>query len=88
MLGEIGCRAANLAENTGSTANCLFWRTHLGTYVHAISGLSGHAWGAHGVPSKRPDGVRVAGREMGPPLWVDVFTLKTVNTAVRYPSQS
>ena len=24
---------------------------------------------------------------MGPPLWADVFTLKTVNTAVQYPSQ-
>ena len=24
VLGEIGCRAANLAENTGNTANCLF----------------------------------------------------------------
>ena len=24
---------------------------------------------------------------MGPPLWADVFTLKSVNTAVRYPSQ-
>ena len=41
VLGEIGCRAANLAENTGNTANCLFWRTHLGTSVPAISGLSG-----------------------------------------------
>ena len=25
---------------------------------------------------------------MGPPLWADVFTLKTVNTAVYYPSQT
>ena len=38
------------------------------------------------VPSKWRDGVGVAGREMGPPLWADVFTmvftLKMVNTAV------
>ena len=30
----------------------------------------------------------VAGREMGPPLWADVFTLKMVNMAVQYPSQT
>ena len=24
-LGEIGCRAADLAGNAGNTANCLFW---------------------------------------------------------------
>ena len=30
----------------------------------------------------------VAGREMGPPLWADDFTLKMVNTAVQYPSQT
>ena len=24
VLGEIGCRAANLAENTGNMAKCLF----------------------------------------------------------------
>ena len=26
VLGEIGCRAANLAENTGNTADCMFRR--------------------------------------------------------------
>ena len=25
---------------------------------------------------------------MGPPLWADVFTLKMVNTAIQYPSQT
>ena len=87
-IGHFGPRAANLAGNTGNTANCLFWRIHLGPSMPAISGLSGPR-GDPGVPSKWRDGVGVAGREMGPPLWADVFTmvftLKSVNTAVRYP---
>ena len=43
--------------------------------------------GGPGGPQQVRDGVGVAGREMGPPLWADVFTLKTENTAVQYPSQ-
>ena len=86
VLGHFGPRAANLAENTGKTANCLFWRIHLGPSMPAISGLSGPG-GPWGPQRKWRDGVGVAGREMGPPLWADVFTLKMVNTAVQYPSQ-
>ena len=86
MLGHFGPRAANLAENTGKTANCLFWRIHLGPSMPAISGLSGPG-GTMGSPASGETGwsTPVAGREMGPPLWADVFTLKAVNTAVRYP---
>ena len=89
-IGHFGPRAANLAENTGNTANCLFWRIHLGPSMPAISGLSGPGGTMRNdeVPSKWQDGVGVAGCEMGPPLWADVFTLKSVNTAVRYPSQT
>ena len=45
------------------------------------------AMGGPGGPQQVRDGVGVAGREMGPPLWANVFTLKTVNTAVQYSSQ-
>ena len=41
-----------------------------------------------GGPQQVRDGVGVAGREMGPPLWANVFTLQTVNTAVQYSSQT
>ena len=48
----------------------------------------GGPWG----PQQVRDGVGVAGREMGPPLWAIVFTmvftLKTVNMAVQYSSQT
>ena len=56
----------------------------------AISGLCGRGGTMRNaeVPIKWRDGLGVAGREMGPPLWADVFTLKTVNTAVYYPSQT
>ena len=47
MLGEIGCRAANLAENTGNTANCLFQRVHLGrTPSPLLLGAPLHQWSA------------------------------------------
>ena len=70
VLREIGSLAANLAENTGNTANCLFWQTHLGPSMPAISGLSGPGGIMRNdeVPSKWRDGVGVAGREMGPPF--------------------
>ena len=55
VLGEIGCRAANLAENTGNMGNCLFWRAHLGTSVPAISGLSGPG-GSVGSPASGQTG--------------------------------
>ena len=44
--------------------------------------------GGPGGPQQVRDGVGVAGREMGPPLWANVFTLQTVNTAVQYSSQT
>ena len=55
VLGEIGCRAANLAENTGNMGACLFWRAHLGTSVPAISGLSGRG-GSVGSPASGQTG--------------------------------
>ena len=55
VLGHFGPRAANLAENTGKTANCLFWRIHLGPSMPAISGLSGPG-GTMGSPASGETG--------------------------------
>ena len=81
LLGVVGEEVrlpSCISSSSSALLCCLFWRTHLGPSMPAISGLSGRGGGGHGVHSKWRDGVGVVGREMGPPLWADVFTLKMV----------